>query len=100
MLSAAHNQTSKMNEITETKAVEPTKGIEIAEQLDKLDKAISKFKALEGRIIGNSDKEVDESSKDLHGISISSLLSVLPEVLDGYTSTIHKTVNSIEEALY
>lgn len=71
----------------------------IVKHLVALETAIEKFEALAGRI-GGFGSECEEKGGDLNSRSLADLLDLIPEILDGYTSTIHKTTNSLEEALY
>ena len=71
----------------------------IVKHLVALEIAIEKFEVLVGRIEG-SGSGCEETGEDLNSRSLSALLDVIPEILDRFASTVHKTTNDLEEALY
>lgn len=78
----------------------PSKSAAIVQQLDSLETAVAKLETLADRVEGSGNSEEPLKGRDLDNMSISTLLTTIPELLDGFASDIHKATNKITDALY
>lgn len=76
------------------------KSEDIVDQLLAVQLAVQKFEELVEKIEGSGSAMCDEKGEDLNDRCLSSLLDIMPEILDGFASTIHRTTNNLESALY